>query len=69
MKRNENYQRNLNRLRGFTDGAGTRAMQPQYQGDKDYERGYSDGRKASHSYAAESAKELGVEIREIVPMP
>jgi hypothetical protein len=61
-----NYKRNLNRLRGFTDGAGGRGMLNEFDGDKDYERGYVDGQKAKKAYTIQSAKELGVELHAIV---
>jgi len=63
------YERNLMRLRGFCDGAGARAMQPKHEADTDYAKGYTDGQKAKSQYAEASAKELGVVVREIVPLP
>ena len=69
---NENrYQRNLMRLRGFCDGAGARPIQPKHMADtysKDYEVGYIAGQRAKSEYAKASAEELGVSIREIMPL-
>jgi hypothetical protein len=63
-----NYQRNLNRLRGFCDGAGARGMRADLMDDKDYEHGYRDGQKAKREYCQKSAAELGVQLYEIRPL-
>lgn len=63
-----NYKRNLMRLRGFCDGSGARAMNPKHLPDADYNRGYVDGQRAKREYAEQSAKELGVVVREIIPL-
>lgn len=60
------------RLRGFCDGAGARPMNPRHQRDghwdTDYSTGYTDGQKAKSEYSKKSAEELGVSVREIVPL-
>lgn len=68
VKTENRYQRNLNRLKGFCDGAGAKAMRTNLIDDIDYERGYTDGQKAKRDYAESSAKELGVSVREIVAL-
>lgn len=65
---NNNYQRHLNRLRGFCDGAGAKSMNTAYDDDTDYEKGYVDGQKAKKEYAKSVAAEFGIELREIVAM-
>lgn len=67
MRKENRYRRNLMRLRGFCDGAGARSMNPKHAGS-DYETGYVAGQKAKSEYAEASAKELGVSVREIVPL-
>jgi hypothetical protein len=61
-----NYTRNLNRLRGFCDGAGARGMAHEFEDSPDYERGYVDGQAAKKEYCKRSAKEFGLELREII---
>ncbi len=62
------YQRNLNRLKGFSDGAGSRPMEPQMQNDEDYSLGYIDGQKAKRTYADQSHFYYGVPIHAVVPL-
>lgn len=71
MNNKNPYQRNLMRLKGFSDGAGARPMNPKYlqNRDSDYEHGYIEGQRAKRAYSESSAKELGVQIREIVALP
>jgi hypothetical protein len=67
--KNENrYQRNLMRLRGFSAGAGARPIDSKHEDDSDYQTGYMDGKRAKRDYSEKSASELGVQIREIVPL-
>jgi hypothetical protein len=68
VKRENLYQRNLNRLRGWTDGAGARSMREQLANDADYQQGYAAGQQAKGAYAEQSAAELGVSVREIMPL-
>lgn len=71
MNNKNPYQRNLMRLKGFSDGAGSRPMNPEclQRTDLDYQKGYVDGQKAKREYSELSAKELGVQVREIAALP
>lgn len=68
MKKENLYQRNLMRLKGFCAGAGARPMDPKHIRDADYDRGYLDGQICKHEYSKSSALEYGVQLREIVPL-
>lgn len=56
------------RLRGFCDGAGSRSISSKHESDSDYIKGYMDGQAEKRRYAEWSAADLGVQVREIVPL-
>jgi hypothetical protein len=54
--------------RGWSDGAGGRAMNPNCDLYKDYSEGYTAGRKARQDACSKHAEEYGVTNDEIMAM-
>lgn len=63
-----NYQRALTKLKGFTDGAGSRAMSTDLMtGQVEiYEQGYVEGQKSRREASNKFAAEFGVRFDQIV---
>lgn len=63
-----NYDRLLNQMRGFSDGAGSHAINPQYADSKEYEKGFIQGRHQRRLYADAVAATLNVELNKVHAM-